>query len=51
VLRRVREQGDVPGTLERHGQFALVSGARPCLAPRLDLRPPSDDTDLDDLPF
>src|SRR5205823_13320783 len=38
VLRRVRQERDVPGTLERGCQHALVSGAGSRLAARLDLR-------------
>src|SRR5262245_4484936 len=37
VLRRVREQGDVTGALECNRQLALVAGAGPRLATRLDL--------------
>ena len=37
VLRRVRQQRDVAGALERDGQLALVLGARAGLAARLDL--------------
>src|SRR5262245_7425713 len=37
VLRRVREQGDVSGALEGNRQLALVAGAGPRLATRLDL--------------
>ena len=39
MLRRVREQGDVAGALERDRQLALVAGAGAGLASRLDLGP------------
>src|SRR5215470_5940844 len=39
VLRRVREEGDVSGALERDRQLALVAGARAGLPARLDLGP------------
>src|SRR3970040_641518 len=38
VLRRVRQQSDDAGALERHRQLALVLGAGARLAARLDLR-------------
>src|SRR3954447_2588055 len=38
VLGRVREQGHVAGSLQGDRQLALVRGAGPGLAPRLDLR-------------
>ena len=38
VLWGVRQQGDVAGPLEGHRQLALVAGAGPRLATRLDLR-------------
>src|SRR4029077_6594137 len=37
MLGRVRQQGDVAGSLERHGELALVTGAGAGLPPRLDL--------------
>ena len=37
MLRRVRQQRDVAGALEGHGQRALVLGAGARLAARLDL--------------
>src|SRR5436309_15435667 len=37
VLRRVRQERDVSGALERDGEFPLMTGARAGLAARLDL--------------
>src|SRR4029079_9687011 len=39
MLRGVWEQRDMARSLERHGELALVTRARPGLSPRLDLGP------------
>src|SRR5258706_6501251 len=39
MLRRVRQEGDDPGSLEGDRELALVGCARPRLAAGLDLRP------------